>query len=220
MSRKDFWDDVYRRTPATRVSWYQAEAALSRRLIQRVAPDRSAAIVDVGAGESVLADGLVAAGYRNLTILDVSAEALAYTRAHLTMADAGVQWLEADVLTAALPAAAFDVWHDRAVFHFLLDRDDRERYMRQVRRALRPGGHVIVATFAEDGPRRCSGLDVARYTADDLQAAFGDDFELVAHEREEHITPAGTPQAFVYCTFRLSSTAAPALNTSPVRTLI
>lgn len=203
MNRKAYWDEVYRRTPATRVSWYQAEAATSLRLIQRVAPDRSAAIIDVGAGESVLADNLVAAGYHNLTILDVSTEALAHTRACPSLVDARVRWVEADVLAAELPAAGYDVWHDRAVFHFLTARADRERYVSQVRASIRPGGHVIVSTFAPDGPSRCSGLDVERYAPDSLHSEFGSGFEIVAHEREEHITPAGATQAFVYCVCRV-----------------
>jgi 2-polyprenyl-3-methyl-5-hydroxy-6-metoxy-1,4-benzoquinol methylase len=202
MDRKAHWDAVYRLTQPTQISWYQAEAVVSRTLIQRVAPDRSASIIDVGGGESVLVDNLVAAGYRNLTVLDVSAEALQCARTRLNRPDVGVRWLEADVLTGSLPAAALDVWHDRAVFHFLLDPSDRRRYVQQVRQTVRPEGHLIVATFAHDGPSRCSGLDVARYTPDDLHAEFGDDFELVAHEREEHITPFGTRQAFVYCLCR------------------
>jgi SAM-dependent methyltransferase len=203
MDRKAHWDAIYRLTQPTQVSWYQAEAVVSRSLIQRVAPDRTASIIDVGGGESILVDHLIAAGYVNLTVLDVSAEALRYARTRVHRPDVGVRWLEADVLTEPLPAAAFDAWHDRAVFHFLLDLSDRRRYVQQVRRAVRPEGHVIVATFAHDGPSRCSGLDVARYTPEHLHAEFGDDFELVAHESEEHITPFGTRQAFVYCLCRL-----------------
>ena len=215
VDRKAHWDDVYRRNPPTRLSWYQAEASVSSRLIQRVAPDRSVSIIDVGAGASVLVNDLASAGYRNLTVLEVSGEALAYSRAHLTRDDIAVHWINADVLSASLPDMSFDVWHDRAVFHFLLNPAERERYVAQVRRALRPGGHAIVATFAPDGPSRCSGLDVVRYAPSGLHAEFGGEFELVAHEREEHVTPAGTMQAFEYCVCRLSSSAVRASSTCP-----
>ena len=220
VDRKAYWDEVYRRTPPTRLSWYQAEASVSSRLVQHVAPDHSASIIDVGAGESGLINDLASAGYRNLTVLDVSGEALAYSRSHLTLDDVAVRWIEADVLNASLPAASFDVWHDRAAFHFLLSPADRERYMAQVRGALRPGGHLIVATFAADGPSRCSGLDVARYAPNELLAEFGADFELLEHEREEHITPAGVIQAFEYCVCRVSSSAAPVSSTSPSSVLL
>jgi SAM-dependent methyltransferase len=201
MDSKDHWNEVYQAKGGTGVSWYQQSADLSLRLIAGAsAPD--SAIIDVGGGASTLVDGLLEAGYRELTVLDWSRTALDLTRKRLGILAAPVKWWEADVLTSDLPVKAYDVWHDRAVFHFLTTSLDRERYVAQVRRSVKPGGHVLVATFAEDGPERCSGLPVARYSADALHAEFGGDFRLIKSERQQHITPGGTPQAFTYCLCR------------------
>ena len=202
IDRRAHWENVYREKGPEQVSWFQPEARLSRELIEREVPDRAAAILDVGAGASRLVDGLLAAGYRRLTVLDLSAAALAQSQRRLGAAAASVTWLEADVLTFDVPAGAFDVWHDRAVFHFLTEAADRTRYIAQVTRGLRPGGCALVATFAEDGPTRCSGLDVARYSAAELQAEFGRAFRTVESRREEHRTPWGAVQAFTYCLCR------------------
>ncbi len=187
------------------MSWFQPEASLSLGLMQRVAPGLDSAIIDVGAGASTFVDGLVTAGYRRITVLDISEAALIQARERFaesgTTADP-VEWQQADVLTVELRAAAFDVWHDRAVFHFLTDAADRELYVAQVRHAVRPGGFVLVATFAEDGPTRCSGLDVARYSPVALHSEFGSDFNLIESRREEHRTPWGASQAFTYCLCR------------------
>ena len=203
MDRNAHWEQVYRTKGPDQVSWFQAEARLSRVLIERAAPDRAARIIDIGAGASTLVDGLLASGYRHITVVDLSATALFLAQQRLGGAAASVIWRAADVLTAAFPAAAFDVWHDRAVFHFLTDAADRMRYVAQVRAAVRPGGHVIVATFAEDGPTRCSGLDVARYSADALHAEFGAGFVVLESQRELHTTPSGSEQAFTYCVCRV-----------------
>ncbi len=198
MADKNHWEQVYRgRTPQD-VSWFQPEAAVSLRLI-RAAAGSGAAVIDVGGGASTLVDGLLDAGYRDLTVLDLSGAALAAARQRLGARAAGVHWLEADILRAALPARAYDVWHDRAVFHFLTAPAERAAYVRQVLHAVRPGGHVVVASFAEDGPEKCSGLPVMRYAPDALHAEFGAPFELLHHEREEHRTPGGMVQQFVYC---------------------
>ncbi len=203
MDRNAHWEQVYRTKGPDQVSWFQAEARLSRVLIERAAPDRAARIIDIGAGASTLVDGLLASGYRHITVVDLSSTALFLAQQRLGGAAASVIWRAADVLTAAFPAAAFDVWHDRAVFHFLTDAADRARYVAQVRAAVRPGGHVIVATFAEDGPTRCSGLDVARYSADALHAEFGAGFVVLESQRELHTTPSGSEQAFTYCVCRV-----------------
>ncbi|MHB1312170.1 MAG: class I SAM-dependent methyltransferase [Gemmatimonadaceae bacterium] len=202
MDAKAHWEKVYRDKGPDQVSWFQAEARLSRELIERAAPDRSASILDVGAGASTLVDGLLASGYRRLTVLDLSVAALEQTRRRLGADAVHVTLLEADVLTAPFAAAAFDVWHDRAVFHFLTDAAQRSRYIAQVRHAVRPGGHVLVATFADDGPLRCSGLEVARYSVEQLHGVFGAEFQLVTSTREDHVTPSGGHQAFVYCLCR------------------
>lgn len=204
MDRRVHWDDVYRTKGPEQVSWFQAEAHLSRALIERSAPDRHARIVDVGAGASRLTPELLRAGYHHLTIVDLSAAALALAQERLGPAATAVTWGVGDVLDLEFAPAAFDVWHDRAVFHFLTEPEERRRYVAQVRHAVAPGGHVLVATFAEDGPLRCSGLEVARYSPTALHHQFGPDFELIASERELHTTPAGAQQAFTYCLCRFA----------------
>jgi len=203
MDPRAHWQKVYETKKPTEVSWYQPAARVSSSLIRRVAPDRSAAIIDVGGGASTLVDGLLAAGYSSVSVLDVSSAALAEASERLGGDAARVTWLEANVLDAALPASAYDVWHDRAVFHFLTEAADRERYVKQVRRSVRPGGYVMVATFASDGPTKCSGLEVARYAPEELHGEFGSDFQLVDSAREEHHTPTGAVQPFIYCLCRV-----------------
>jgi 2-polyprenyl-3-methyl-5-hydroxy-6-metoxy-1,4-benzoquinol methylase len=199
---KGHWETVYQTKRADEVSWFQREPTISLDLIRRVAPATSARIIDVGAGASTLVDGLLRAGYSDLTVLDLSRTALHEAQNRLGDAASRVRWSEVDVLTTSLPEAAFDVWHDRAVFHFLTSAVDREAYIAQVRRAVRPGGYVLVATFAEDGPMKCSGLPVARYSAQALHDEFGGRFQLIESVREQHVTPTGTPQSFVYCLCR------------------
>ena len=199
MDRKQHWENVYRTKRPSEVSWYQVEADVSVRLIQEVASERSAPILDVGSGTSVLVAQLVAAGYDNVTVLDISGAAIAAAQARLGPSAARIRWIEADILEAQLPDSRYQVWHDRAVFHFLTEPADRAKYVAQVRRAVPPGGHALVAAFAEDGPTRCSGLDVMRYSPASLHAEFGDGFRLVKSERDEHRTPGGSTQMFTYC---------------------
>ena len=150
----------------------------------------------------MLVGGLLTAGYSKITVLDLSPAALAMARQRLASGAETVVWQEADVLTADLDTGAFNIWHDRAVFHFLTRAADRARYVAQVRKSVRPGGFVLVATFAEDGPLRCSGLDVARYSPEALLGEFGRDFRPITNRREQHTTPGGAAQAFTYCLCR------------------
>ena len=196
------WESIYRTRAPQEVSWYQPEARLSLDLIRRVAPGPATPVLDVGGGASVLVDGLLDAGYRSVTVLDFAPSALAIARQRLGARAGQVSWIVGDVLTARLAPSATGVWHDRAVFHFLLDPADRRRYVEQVRHAVRPGGHVIVASFAPEGPSRCSGLEVARYSPAAMRAEFGDGFRLLDSEREDHRTPSGVVQSFVYCLCR------------------
>jgi len=196
--RRQHWETVYNSKAADQVSWFQLHAASSLRLIAGCA-DRDAEIIEVGGGASVLVDDLLDAGYRHLTVLDLAESALAASRARLGARAQSVQWIAGDVTQAELPAARYDVWHDRAVFHFLTDPADRARYVAQVLKSVKPGGHVIVAAFGPGGPLQCSGLDVMRYAPDALHAEFGMPFRLLGHETETHHTPAGQEQEFVYC---------------------
>jgi SAM-dependent methyltransferase len=203
MDRTRHWQTIYETKAADEVSWYQPEALLSLELIRRVTPDLDAPIIDVGGGASTLVDGLLDAGYRAVTVLDLAPAALERASARLGQRAAGVRWVAGDVLEAPLLKGAYAVWHDRAVFHFLTEAADRARYVVQAQRAVRPGGHVIVASFGPEGPERCSGLEVVRYTPEAMHAEFGADFRLLDSTREEHRTPWGSTQAFVYCLCRV-----------------
>jgi SAM-dependent methyltransferase len=198
VDRQQHWEEVYRNKAADQVGWFQPHAASSLRLIQDCA-STDAHIIDVGGGASVLVDDLLDAGYRHLTVLDLAESALAVSRARLGALAQSVQWIAADITRAELPAARYDVWHDRAVFHFLTDPAERARYVGQVLKSVRPGGHVIIAAFGPGGPLQCSGLDVVRYAPDALHAEFGASFRLLGHETEIHRTPGGGEQEFVYC---------------------
>ena len=199
MDRKQHWEQVYNSKPSDTVSWFQNHADQSLRLIRNTGLGKDAAIIDVGGGASTLVDDLLAEGYDDLTVLDLSSAALAVAKQRLVKHANCVHWVEGDVTRAEFPVHRFDIWHDRAVFHFLTDPADRQAYVDRVMRAVRPGGHVIVATFAEDWPDKCSCLPVMRYQPDTLHAEFGDAFLLVEHEKEAHHTPSGSVQQFVYC---------------------
>jgi SAM-dependent methyltransferase len=199
MTPKEHWESIYTAKAPDQVSWFQARPTVSLDLIRRVAPHTDATILDVGGGASTLVDALLSLGYTRVTVSDIAEAGLRHAQARLGAAARSVSWRCADILDDALPPAAFDVWHDRAVFHFLTSRADRARYVTQVARAVRSNGHVIIATFADDGPQRCSGLDVVRYSSTELHAEFGRQFDLIDKIREEHVTPHGSRQAFQYC---------------------
>ncbi|MFZ2988018.1 class I SAM-dependent methyltransferase [Ideonella sp.] len=205
MQSKEHWEQVYSTKSEDAVSWFQEHAHQSIELIARTGVSRDASIIDVGGGASTLIDDLLAEGYQHVTVLDLSEAALAASRARLGDRARSMVWLAGDITKLELPRHAYDVWHDRAVFHFLTTLEEREAYVNAVLRAVKPGGHVIVATFAEDGPEKCSGLPVMRYSADGLHAEFGAPFTLLQHEREEHHTPFGTVQKFIYCLCRKES---------------
>lgn len=199
MDARQHWEHVYRTKRPTEVSWYAPHLDVSLRLIEEAAPARDAAIIDVGGGEATLVDDLLDRGYFHLSVLDVSATALDVAKARLGARAGAVDWLCGDVTTFPFPLNHYDVWHDRAVFHFLTDPKDRAEYVRQVAHAVRPGGHVIVATFGPQGPTKCSGLDVVRYDPYALHDEFGTGFRLLRHLTEIHQTPTGATQQFTYC---------------------
>lgn len=210
MTPKEHWESIYRSKAPDQVSWFQPRPTVSLDLIRRVAPRIDAAIFDVGGGASTLVDTLLSMGYTRVTVSDIAAAGLRHAQARLGAAAGSVTWRCADVLDDPLPSATFDVWHDRAVFHFLTSPADRARYVAQVAHAVRPNGSVIIGTFADDGPQRCSGLDVVRYSAAGLHAEFGHHFELIDKIREEHVTPGGSRQFFQYClcAYRAAASAA------------
>jgi len=199
MDEQSHWDRIYTLKASNKVSWYRAHLEASLALIEQAGAGPSASIIDVGAGESTLVDDLLARGYVNLTVLDISQAAIAATRKRLSDVAKRVHWQVADITQAELAASTFDVWHDRAVFHFLTAADDRRAYVHQVVRSVKRGGHVIISAFGPEGPTRCSGLEVLRYDAESLHAEFGSNFRLISSSRQTHRTPFGTTQQFLCC---------------------
>jgi len=199
MDAQAHWEHIYATKAATEVSWFRPHLETSLALVERVARDRSASIIDVGGGESTLVDDLIDRGYRNVTVMDISRTAIEHTKKRLGAASQQVTWLVGDITKAVLPEHSYEVWHDRAVFHFLKEPMLRLSYVRQVASAVKHGGHVIVGTFGPEGPNKCSGLDVMRYDSDSLHAEFGPRFRLIESSKELHRTPFGTTQQFLYC---------------------
>jgi SAM-dependent methyltransferase len=193
--RKTHWEAIYAQRGEAGVSWYQAEPRLSLDLIRKVAPDAGCRIIDVGGGASRLVDRLLDFPCARIAVLDIAATALDAARTRLGGRGQQVEWIAADV-TKIEDVGTFDVWHDRAVFHFLTEAEDRRRYVALARKTLPAGGHVIIASFADDAPKRCSGLDVRRYNAASLAEELGEGFSLIDQVREMHITPWNSAQAF------------------------
>lgn len=202
--RTTHWQNVYATKSETEVSWFQASPAISLEMIRAASPDRAAAIIDIGGGASRLVDALLQDGYRNLAVLDLSANALNAAKKRIGAAASTVDWIVADATTWR-PAKTWDVWHDRAAFHFLTDPRDRAAYVERLRSAVAPGGQVIIATFAPDGPEKCSGLPVQRHDSASLSAELGPEFELVETRSETHHTPWHSTQAFQFSRFRRRS---------------
>lgn len=205
MNRKEHWNQVYQGKAPDDLSWFQIRPATSLKLIETSDVGKDQGIIDVGGGASVLVDLLLDAAFRNLAVLDISATAIEHTRKRLGARADNVEWFEADV-TGFNPPRRFGLWHDRAVFHFLTDRADRRKYVQSLLCTLTPNGQVIIATFAIDGPLKCSGLDVSRYDALSICAELGAEFQLVDQIDETHVTPWSGEQKFSY--FRFSRTAA------------
>jgi ubiquinone/menaquinone biosynthesis C-methylase UbiE len=200
LDRQSHWQNVYQTKAEQQVSWSQPSPEPSLGLIEKFAPGKSADIVDIGGGASRLVDALRERGYGNITVLDLSEAALQRAKARLGAAAASVQWIAADA-TKWQPPQAFDIWHDRAAFHFLVDPGDREAYLARLHRGVTSGGHAIIATFALDGPQKCSGLPVQRYDHVALGKALGPAFALVHHQSHHHVTPWGAAQSFQFSVF-------------------
>ena len=201
-SRQAHWEKVYTSKGENEVSWFEENPAPSLDLIAKARATTASAVIDVGGGASRLVDALIEKGFRTVTVLDLSEAALAAAKARIGRRADQVQWIVADVTVWEPQEAAYDVWHDRAAFHFLTEERDRTAYVARLTKAVKPGGHAIIGTFAPDGPDRCSGLPVARYDAQGLGRVLGDGFELVETLRHEHRTPAGSQQRFQFSLFR------------------
>jgi len=203
MEMKSHWETVYNTKAADAVSWYAPHLNASLSYIQRTELPHSASVIDVGGGEATLVDDLLNAGYENVSVFDISGKALQVAQERLAHRASKVDWVVGDVLTHAFTMQSVDIWHDRAVFHFLTEESQRRAYVAQVLHALRPGGFAIVGTFGPEGPLQCSGLQVSRYAPDELHGKFGGRFQLVASSFDQHTTPWGSKQQFVYCFCRL-----------------
>jgi SAM-dependent methyltransferase len=198
MSRKDHWEGVYGTKDPEAVSWYRPRLDLSLQLLEQAALPRDAPILDVGGGASTFVDDLLELGYREITVVDLSERAMESARERLGRAAAGVTWRVGDITELELPAERYAFWHDRAVFHFLVEASERRRYVQQALHALRPSGRIVVATFGPTGPEECSGLPVARYDGEGVHRELGARFEALGSFQEPHVTPWGSEQDFVY----------------------
>ena len=204
MNPNAHWNQVYQAKDPGEVSWYQRRPDTSLALIAASGMSEDAGIIDVGGGASVLVDCLLGDGYTHLAVLDVSGAALNHSRSRLGARASTVEWFEADV-TSFEPPHRFGLWHDRAVFHFLTDADDRRSYLATLHRTLKPGGTVVISTFALDGPAKCSGLDVVRYDEQAMLAELGAEFQLQEVRRETHVTPWQSEQRFIYFRYQWQS---------------
>jgi len=202
LERKSHWDRIYKIKGPSEVSWYKDHLETSLQIVKKLGVDSSAHIIDVGGGTSSFALDLVKEGFKNITVLDISPVALSIARSIFGLDADKIVWIEGDITSVDLPKDWYDIWHDRALFHFLLDLKERRSYVRIMENCLKKGAHAIIATFAIDGPPKCSGLDVIRYTPYTLQNELGEGFKLVESVGEKHITPWGTEQRFIYCCFK------------------
>ena len=201
IDKSSFWNNVYSTKGETNVSWFQHNPEPSLEFIRIYAPDRSATIIDIGGGASRLVDHLWADGFRNLTVLDVSSEAITIARHRIGKHGDSIKWIVSDATTWH-PDDIYDLWHDRAVFHFLTESDDQSAYIRNLKRALKIGGYLVIGTFALDGPEKCSGLPVMRHSSQTLQNLLGSEFELIDSRTHDHQTPFQSIQSFQYCVFK------------------
>ena len=205
MGEHEHWEAIYRAKAPEDVSWYRPHLERSLKFIDLAGLPRDAQIIDVGGGPSTLVDDLLDRGYSHVTVLDLSESAIGQARARLGARADRVTWIAGDVTRVDLPKHHYDFWHDRAVFHFLTDEETRRQYVSRVRHALKPGGHIVVATFGPHGPDHCSGLPVSRYSPEGIHDQFGGQFAKVGGDEEVHQTPSGIEQEFVYCYCRLTS---------------
>lgn len=204
MGSKEHWENIYRKDTDAELSWHQNEPWASFELMHKAGLTTTSSVIDIGGGTSRIVDGLLALGLGDVSVLDLSEHALMAAQRRLGADSSKVNWIVADV-TRWQPARVFDIWHDRAVFHFLVDPVERDAYIHRLADSLSPKGHAIIATFALDGPEKCSGLAVARYSPESLSETLGDGFSLVAHNRYVHHTPWGSPQPFQYSLLRKQS---------------
>ncbi len=201
MSQKNYWEQVYSTKPAEELGWFEPHLHISLSWIKGLCLSAEAPIIDIGGGASTLVDDLLAAGHQAITVLDISDKALASVKDRLGKKAEMVTWVGADITSVDFPKNSYELWHDRAVFHFLTALEQQRKYRDSLLRALKPGGHLIICTFALEAPPRCSGLPVQRYSLEQLKKTLGAQFELKCHRKELHITPGGVEQMYLHCHF-------------------
>ena len=202
MNEKDHWEQVYSTKPTEKLGWYEPHLRTSLSWIKGLSLAVDAPIIDVGGGASTLIDDLLDAGYRSITVLDISEKALSSAKARLGKKAELITWLDGDITSVDLPIHCYELWHDRAAFHFLTMHEQQRKYRDNLLKALKPGGHLIIGTFAPEAPPKCSGLPVQRYNPEQLENTLGGEFEIKRHHKELHITPGGVEQMYLYCHFR------------------
>jgi SAM-dependent methyltransferase len=202
VNQRKHWEEVYMNKPAEKLGWYEPHLQISLKWIKELGLSKDASIIDVGGGASTLIDDLLLDNNTAVTVLDLSGKALSAAKARLDIRAETVTWLTGDITSIDLPEGYYDLWHDRAVFHFLTSPGRREQYRKNLLKALKPGGYLIIGTFAPEAPPKCSGLPVQRYSVEQLQNSLGDEFELQQHLKELHVTPGGVDQIYLYCQFR------------------
>ncbi len=202
MNKRKHWEEIYSTKPTEKLGWYEPYLQTSLTWINDLELSRDAQIIDIGGGASALVDDLLGKGYKLITVLDISKSALSSVKIRLGEKAESVTWLEGDITAIDLPEKCYELWHDRAVFHFLTEPEQRQQYRENLLNALRPGGHVIISTFALEAPPKCSGLPVHRYAHEQLGNTLGEEFELEKYDKELHITPGGVEQMYLYCQFR------------------
>ena len=201
-TKKNHWENIYQSKPANQVSWFQPHLAKSLESIASTRIDKEARIIDVGGGASALVDDLMEKGFKNITVVDISSEALKVSKGRLGDRAGNVQWIEGNVTQVSLTPNYYDLWHDRAVFHFLVSPEDRRKYIESLTKSLKFKGYLLMATFGPNGPLKCSGLEIVRYSSGSLQKELGDAFHLEKEAIEIHKTPFDTAQEFLYCLFQ------------------
>jgi ubiquinone/menaquinone biosynthesis C-methylase UbiE len=208
MDREEHWEHVYASKPAEKLGWYKAHLQTSLTWIKELNLSANAPIIDVGGGASTLVDDLLDSGFRSITVLDISEKALSSVKSRLGEKAELLTWLNGDITMVELPDQHYELWHDRAVFHFLTEHAQQDKYRHQLLKALQPDGHLIIGTFSPEAPPKCSGLAVQRYDLERLQDTLGEEFELIDHRKELHVTPGGVEQMYLYCHFRRTDKSA------------
>ena len=203
VNKKVHWESIYKLKDYKKVSWYQEHPTRSKSFIQKLNLDKSSPIIDIGGGASYLANSLIKMGYKDVTVNDISSNAIKISKGHNIQNIKKIKWINGNITNVKLPKNFYKVWHDRAVFHFLTRKDEREKYIGQILKSVCHKGFVIISTFSLEGPKKCSGLSIKQYSEKSLLLELGRNFRLIDHQYNNHSTPSGSYQSFLYCCFQI-----------------